>query len=138
VDGQQQPSNSGLPSDGPLANLVPSAQRSTTAARRRGCSQAPGESGVRTWRQGEEACSDGSWRGDSNPQPAITRQLATVCWVLARAVLASLRPDGRIDHADVRIGDSLVMLSEASEQYPARSCVHYVHVPDVDATYVLR
>ena len=47
----------------------------------------------------------------------------------------SPRPDGRIDHADVRIGDSLVMLSEASEQYPARPCVHYVYVPDVDATY---
>jgi PhnB protein len=38
----------------------------------------------------------------------------------------SLRPDGRIDHGDVRIGDSLVMLSEASQQYPARPCVHAV------------
>jgi PhnB protein len=47
----------------------------------------------------------------------------------------SLGPDGRIDHADVRIGDSLVMLSEASEQYPARPCVHFTYVPDVDATY---
>jgi PhnB protein len=47
----------------------------------------------------------------------------------------SLRPDGRIDHGDIRIGDSLVMLSEASEAYPARPCVHFVYVPDVDATY---
>jgi|SRR5215218_11084545 uncharacterized glyoxalase superfamily protein PhnB len=47
----------------------------------------------------------------------------------------SLRPDGRIDHGDVHIGDSLVMLSEASERYPARPCVHFVYVPDVDATY---
>ena len=47
----------------------------------------------------------------------------------------SLRLDGRIDHGDVRIGDSLVMLSEASEQYPARPCVHFVYVPDVDVTY---
>ena len=46
----------------------------------------------------------------------------------------SLRPDGRIDHADVRIGDSLVMLSEASKQFPARPCVHFVYVPDVDVT----
>ena len=38
----------------------------------------------------------------------------------------SLRPDGRIDHGDIRIGDSLVLLSEASEQYPARPCVHFV------------
>ena len=27
------------------------------------------------------------------------------------------------------------MLSEASEAYPARPCVHFVYVPDVDATY---
>jgi len=47
----------------------------------------------------------------------------------------SLRPDGRIEHGDVRIGDSLVMLSEASEAYPARPCVHFVYVDDVDATY---
>jgi PhnB protein len=47
----------------------------------------------------------------------------------------TLRPDGRIDHADVIIGDSLVMLSEASDAYPARPCVHYVYVEDVDATY---
>ena len=47
----------------------------------------------------------------------------------------SLRRDGRIDHADVRIGDSLVMLSEASEAYPARPCVHFVYVDDVDASY---
>jgi PhnB protein len=47
----------------------------------------------------------------------------------------SLRPDGRIDHGDVRIGDSLVMLSEASEAYPSRPCAHFVYVPDVDATY---
>jgi PhnB protein len=47
----------------------------------------------------------------------------------------SLRADGRIDHGDVRIGDSLVMLSEASQNYPARPCVHFVYVDDVDATY---
>jgi uncharacterized glyoxalase superfamily protein PhnB len=47
----------------------------------------------------------------------------------------TLRPDGRIEHGDVRIGDSLVMLSEASDAYPARPCVHYVYVPDVDSTF---
>ena len=45
------------------------------------------------------------------------------------------RADGRIEHGDVRIGDSLVMLSEASEAYPARPCVHFVYVDDVDDTY---
>ena len=46
-----------------------------------------------------------------------------------------LRADGRVDHADVRIGDSLVMLSEASDAYPARPCVHYCYVDDVDTAY---
>jgi PhnB protein len=46
-----------------------------------------------------------------------------------------LRSDGRINHTDVRIGDSIVMLSEASAEYPARSCVHYAYVDDVDATF---
>ena len=46
-----------------------------------------------------------------------------------------LRDDGAIEHADVLIGDSLVMLSEASPEYPARPCVHFVYVDDVDLTH---
>jgi uncharacterized glyoxalase superfamily protein PhnB len=46
-----------------------------------------------------------------------------------------LKPDGRIGHADVRIGDSLVMVSDSSEAYPARPSVFFVYVDDVDATY---
>ena len=41
-------------------------------------------------------------------------------------------PDGEIEHADVLIGDSLVMISEASDRFPARPCVHFVYVDDVD------
>ena len=46
----------------------------------------------------------------------------------------TLRPDGRVDHSDVLIGDSIVMLSEASEAYPPRPCVVFAYVDDVDAT----
>lgn len=46
-----------------------------------------------------------------------------------------LKPDGRIGHADVRIGDSLVMVSDASEAFPARPCVLFVYVDDVDSTH---
>jgi PhnB protein len=46
-----------------------------------------------------------------------------------------LRDDGAIEHADVLIGDSVVMLSEASPAYPARPCVHFVYVDDVDLTH---
>ena len=40
----------------------------------------------------------------------------------------ALRDDGAIEHADVLICDSLVMISEASAEYPARPCVHVVWV----------
>lgn len=46
-----------------------------------------------------------------------------------------LRDDGAINHADVIIGDSLIMMSEASEKYPARPSVTFAYVRDVDATY---
>ena len=46
-----------------------------------------------------------------------------------------LSPDGVIEHADVLIGDSLVMISEASERFPARPCVHFAYVDDVDDVF---
>ncbi|HYQ96291.1 MAG TPA: VOC family protein [Candidatus Eisenbacteria bacterium] len=45
------------------------------------------------------------------------------------------RPDGAVMHAEMRIGDSVVMLGEASGQYrPMPACL-YLYVEDVDATY---
>ena len=46
-----------------------------------------------------------------------------------------IKPDGTIEHADVRIGDSVVMLSEATVDYPARPSVHFAYVEDVDAVF---
>jgi PhnB protein len=43
--------------------------------------------------------------------------------------------DGRIDHADVFIGDSIVMMSDAVATNPARPSVAFVYVPDVDEVY---
>jgi PhnB protein len=43
--------------------------------------------------------------------------------------------DGRIGHAEIQLGDSVVMLSEASPDHPARPSVNYVYVPDVDSVY---
>jgi PhnB protein len=45
------------------------------------------------------------------------------------------RPDGTIMHADVRIGDSHVMISDATEQHPPMPCMLHLYVPDVDAVY---
>lgn len=44
-------------------------------------------------------------------------------------------PDGSVMHAEARIDDSIVMLGEASDDYPARASLVHVYVPDVDATY---
>jgi PhnB protein len=44
------------------------------------------------------------------------------------------RPDGVILHAEVKIGDSRVMISEAADM-PANQASVYLYVQDVDATY---
>jgi len=44
-------------------------------------------------------------------------------------------PDGRIMHAEMRVGDTVVMLSEANREYPAFPVWLHVYMPDVDATY---
>jgi PhnB protein len=44
-------------------------------------------------------------------------------------------PDGTIRHAEVRIGDSVVMMGQAGDQWKARPATLYLYVPDVDAVY---
>jgi uncharacterized glyoxalase superfamily protein PhnB len=45
------------------------------------------------------------------------------------------RADGRIMHAEMRIDDSVVMLSDSTDDYPAFPVWLHVYVPDVDAAY---
>ena len=47
----------------------------------------------------------------------------------------TLRPDGSIRHAEVRIEDSVIMIGEASGEFPAMPCMLHVYVPDCDATH---
>ena len=44
-------------------------------------------------------------------------------------------PDGSIWHADLTVGDSHIMVSQASAQHPAMPSAIYLYVPDTDATY---
>jgi uncharacterized glyoxalase superfamily protein PhnB len=44
-------------------------------------------------------------------------------------------PDGKIMHAEMKIGDSRVMLSDATEQMPATQTALYLYVNDVDGVY---
>jgi uncharacterized glyoxalase superfamily protein PhnB len=45
------------------------------------------------------------------------------------------RPDGTIMHTQIKIGDSLIMISDASEQHPPTQSMLYLYVPNVDAVY---
>jgi PhnB protein len=46
-------------------------------------------------------------------------------------------PGGSILHAEVRIQDSIVMLSEGTAAYPAFPAWLHLYLPDVDAAYSL-
>jgi PhnB protein len=53
----------------------------------------------------------------------------------AQETVRMMRPDGTIGHAEVRIGDSAVMLGEASAEWKQTSATLYLYVKDADATY---
>jgi PhnB protein len=44
-------------------------------------------------------------------------------------------PDERITHAQLQIGDSVVMLSDASDEYKPMPAMLYLYVDDVDVVY---
>ena len=44
-------------------------------------------------------------------------------------------PDGKIMHAEIQIDDSVVMLGDASDRFPAIQIVMHVYVPNVDETF---
>ena len=44
-------------------------------------------------------------------------------------------PDGTVMHAEVRIGDTVVMIADAGGGWPAFASWLHVYVNDVDATY---
>jgi PhnB protein len=53
----------------------------------------------------------------------------------ATDVNAMKMPDGTIRHAEFQIGDSKIMVGEASEKWEPRPGTLYLYVPDVDAVY---
>ncbi|MBK7233710.1 MAG: VOC family protein [Saprospiraceae bacterium] len=44
-------------------------------------------------------------------------------------------PDGSIMHAEIQIDDSVIMLGDSSEKYPAVPIVMHVYVPNVDEIF---
>jgi PhnB protein len=45
------------------------------------------------------------------------------------------RPDGTVMHAEIVVGDSLLMIGQGNEQWPAMASALYLWVPDVDGAY---
>ena len=46
-----------------------------------------------------------------------------------------VRSDGKVMHAEFKIGNSIVMISDSSERAQATSSMLYLYVPNVDAVY---
>ena len=53
----------------------------------------------------------------------------------AQEVMRLAAPSGRIGHAEVRIGDSVVMLGDAHGEHKPMQAMLHVYVDDADATY---
>jgi uncharacterized glyoxalase superfamily protein PhnB len=54
----------------------------------------------------------------------------------AKEVFAPMTaPDGKIGHAEMRLGDSVVMLADSTPEWKALSCMIHYYVRDVDAVY---
>jgi PhnB protein len=45
------------------------------------------------------------------------------------------RPDGTIGHAEIKVDDTVIMLSDATDQWPAVAAHVHLYVQDVDASY---
>lgn len=44
-------------------------------------------------------------------------------------------PDGDLMHAELRIGDSRLMMSQANDEWPAMPAMLHLYVPDVDTVF---
>jgi PhnB protein len=53
----------------------------------------------------------------------------------AQEIFRMPRPDGGIMHAEVKIGDSMLMLGDATDQWKPMPCAIYLYVKDADAVY---
>ncbi|MGH7391952.1 MAG: VOC family protein [Candidatus Rokuibacteriota bacterium] len=53
----------------------------------------------------------------------------------AKEVERMARPDGTIMHAEMKIGDSIVMMGEASSEHAPMPAMLHVYVDDADAIY---
>jgi len=70
----------------------------------------------------------------------VARQAASLIEFLKRSFDAKENsvhktPEGKIMHAELQIGDSRLMLSDETDQYPALPAMIYMYSEDVDTAY---
>jgi PhnB protein len=70
----------------------------------------------------------------------ITKDAAKLIEFLQKALGAEVKhhmkgPDGLVMHASLKIGDSMIMMTDARGQWPAQPTGMYLYVPDADALY---
>ena len=53
----------------------------------------------------------------------------------AKVIKLARYDDGKVQHARLKIDDSIIMLNEASENYPANSSQMHIFVNSVQETY---
>ena len=53
----------------------------------------------------------------------------------AREKFRSTMPDGTVMHAEIKIGDSMIMLGEASDNHTPTTAMVYLYVKDTDKMY---
>lgn len=53
----------------------------------------------------------------------------------AEEMIRNMDASNRIQHSELKIGDSTILLAEATKEYPAHHGSMYVYVKDTDKTY---
>jgi PhnB protein len=53
----------------------------------------------------------------------------------AQEIARYASPDGVVNHAEIRVGDSVVEMGEAHGKYETMPAMFYVYVPNVEAVY---
>jgi len=53
----------------------------------------------------------------------------------AEEVVKFVSPDGVVNHAQIRVGDSVIEMGEAHDKYETMPAMFYLYVPDADAAY---
>lgn len=53
----------------------------------------------------------------------------------AEELMRAKTPDGRVAHAEIKIGDSIIMVADPTPEFKAGQSQLYVYIEDIDATY---